>query len=72
MNRINSCPACNAKKNGVKSRIAFEHICGFENEIPNEVRSLNKKALLAYVDEINGEVSKQRDDKAFMKTTLRN
>lgn len=28
MSRINVCPACNARKNGVKSRVAFEHTCG--------------------------------------------
>lgn len=27
MSRINVCPACNAIKNGVKSRIALEHTC---------------------------------------------
>lgn len=26
--KTNVCPACGAKKNGVKSRIAFEHTCG--------------------------------------------
>lgn len=28
MSKINICPACNAERNGVKSRIAFRHTCG--------------------------------------------
>lgn len=28
MNRIHVCPACNAEKRGIKSRIAFKHTCG--------------------------------------------
>ena len=48
MSKFNSCPACNAKKNGIKSRVAFEHTCGVnvrENVIV-ETRCTNKNCKL--------------------------
>lgn len=38
MNRIATCPACTALKNGVKSRIALEHTCGLE---PGNIPSMD-------------------------------
>jgi len=35
MDRINVCPACNAKSNSVKSRIEFEHTCGKQETTQN-------------------------------------
>lgn len=41
-NRKNSCPACNAAKNGVKSRVAFRHTC-------NEVSwQMNDNSLMPF------------------------
>ncbi|SEW02175.1 hypothetical protein SAMN05428988_1336 [Chitinophaga sp. YR573] len=47
MSRINVCPACNANRNGVKSRIAFEHTCGKNNPSP-----LNNDEIALYQKEI--------------------
>jgi hypothetical protein len=38
MSKINVCPACNAERSGVKSRIAFDHTCGKGDEINGCVR----------------------------------
>jgi hypothetical protein len=41
MDRIHVCPACQALKRGVKSRIAFQHVDGCE--FNREVRELNNQ-----------------------------
>lgn len=48
--RKHSCPACNALKNGIKSRRAFEHVgCNFDNKTTTMATNITPDCRVALI-----------------------